>query len=447
MTTTEMQQQAFDMPKKKEEGIHITNIVFRPLVRQSQDIQKWRTALILAESLTGLRIQLYELYEDIKLDPVLSDLMDKRILGVTKNKMIYVDENGEEIESTKDFVKKLQFRKLRKDIQLAKFWGITVDELIYENNEFRFYSVPRRNIRPRPGKIVYDQYGDDGIYYRDPTYSKYVLEVGDTEDLGLLLKAAPYVLWKRGTIGDWATFCEIFGMPFRKATWDGFNENTRLQLEEAMAKAGSAAYAVLPRDTEMEFLEAKNTATSGQVYDDLRKGCNQELSVLILGQTETTMKTAGSLGGNDDTHQKTEDEINADDREEELCIFNEKVKPILVNLGILKDGGSFTHKEEDVDLSPKDAVAIAIQLRNSGTPVSDDTMYRISTIEKPEEYDQLKADMQAEKEAERQPPPPGGGNKPPSKPKPKPAGAKNKLSKIDKFKLFLADFFDQARED
>lgn len=438
---------------KTDQGIQIKNIVFRPLVRQSQDIQKWRNAMIYAESMVAIRVPLYELYSDIELDGVLTNLKAKRILGVTKNKLVYLDKDGKEVDAVKDLLKTYNFRQLRKEIMLYKFDGKKVIELMVKDGKFCYYAPDRRNLRPRQGKIVFEQYGSDGILYREGQYPKYVFEVGDDEDLGLLLKAAPYVIYKRGGFGDWAQFAEIFGMPFRIAKWDGFNEATRIQLEEAMEKAGSAAYAVLPEGSEMTFLEAKSTANSSEVFDNLRKACNEELAILILGQSQTTQKTQGSLGGNDETHEKTEDEINEDDRLDEIAIMNEKVKPILINLGLMKeDGGSFAHHEGEEDLAPKDAVEMAIKMKENGTPVDDDTMYEISRIPKPKNYDSLKAEILVEEEEETEPPTPKGEQGNPKKGK-QPATsnqqptAKQKLSVKEKLFAALADFFDQAHKD
>jgi hypothetical protein len=54
-----------------EKGILIQNIDIRPVVRQSQDIDKWRNALKAAEAINGNRTQLYDLYFDVLLDGTL----------------------------------------------------------------------------------------------------------------------------------------------------------------------------------------------------------------------------------------------------------------------------------------------------------------------------------------------------------------------------------------
>lgn len=420
-----------------EKGIQIQNIVVRPVVRQSQDIERWRHAIRSAEGLVQIRVPLYDLYEEILLDGVLTNLIEKRVLGVTKTKLQFVDSSGKEVDAMKDLLTKKAFRELRKEIVLQKVFGISVVELMKDASGFRIFSVPRKHIKPKEGIVVYEQYGHEGINYRVPPASNYILEVGHWNDFGLLMKAAQYVIYKRGGFGDWAAFAEIFGMPFREARYDGFNEATRKQLELALDAAGSAAYAILPKDAEFKLHEAKNTQSGGEMFNTLRKACNEELSILFLGQTETTAKTAGKLGGNDDTHEQTEDDINANDRADEIAIMNEQVKPILANLGFPVEGGMFIHEEEEEQVSVKDRINNIIRLRKeAGLPIDDDYIYETTGIPKPANYDQQKKEMQQQQEQEQL------GDK--KEKKKKSNGQKKKLSFKDRFFLTMADFFDQA---
>ena len=142
-----------------ERGIVIQNIQVRPIIRQAQDIEKWRNALKYAEAINGVRVTLYDLYEEVLLDGVLKNLMAKRILGVTKTRLKFVDKSGQEVPAIMDLIAKKSFRQLRKEIMLQKFWGIGVIELMKEMDEFKIYSVPRKHILPKEGKIVKEQYG------------------------------------------------------------------------------------------------------------------------------------------------------------------------------------------------------------------------------------------------------------------------------------------------
>lgn len=438
--------------KNTKEPIVINNIVIRPVVRTTQDIGKWRSALQSAESTNPQRILLYDLYSDLLLDAYLSSLIDKRILGVTKTALRYYDRDGKEVIEMTDLIGKRQFRNLRKEIMLQKFWGITVIELTAPGGIFKVYSVPRKHIRADLGRIVYEQSGTTGDNYKELPFSNYIAEIGDRYDLGLLLKAAPYVIYKRGGFGDWSKFAELFGMPFREARYDGFNDAVRIQLEKAMEQYGSAPWAVLPKEAEFTLHESKNTQGGGQLYDQLRKACNDELSVLILGQTETTTSSSSSGYAQSQTHAQVEDAINQSDREDELAIMNEQIAPILANLGYpIQEGGYFDHIIPGDELSKKDLAGVLVQLEEGlRLPIDDDYIYETFGIPKPADYNARK-EAQAN-EASKPPEPPMPTKK---KGKRNPRPTEDDTSKPDEklaaslwnqFRHKLADFFDPAPE-
>ncbi len=429
-----------------ENGIVIQNLTIRPVARTKTDIQDWRNRHQQAESINGSRVTLYDLYSDVLLDGFLKRLVAKRVLSVTKNKLKYIDKSGKEIEGADELLKMRQFRKLRQRIQLYKAWGIAVIELMNDAGMFKIFDVPKKHILPREGKVIYEQYGTEGMDYKMPPYSKTVIEVGDWDDLGYLLEAACYAIYKRGDIADWANYAQIFGMPFREARYDGFNEVVRLQLEQALEKAASAAWAVLPKDAEFTLHEAKGGANSNELYNTLRTAMNEEMTVLILGATETMTSSKSSGYAQSETHLKTVDEVAQDDKEDELSILNEQVIPVMIALGLLPPGGKFIYDEPvDVDVADK-KIKIAQIAKTMGVPVSDDYVYEITGIPKPDNYEELKQQIADEKELQSQQAagnkaqPPAPGNKAAKKDKP----VKKKLSRLDELRLMLADFFGQA---
>lgn len=429
--------------------ISVQNLVIRPVQRRTQDIDKWRRALQNAEAINPSRIELYDLYFDLLLDGTLSSVIDKRIKGVTKSKLTFLDSSGKEVKDLTDLIKTKQFRKLRKQMALQKMWGITVCELTIKNGKFNVFSVPRKHIRPDLGRIVYEQYGTAGDNYREAPFDRYILEVGEPDDLGLLLNAAQYVIYKRGGFGDWAQFAQLFGVPFREARYDGYNEQVRLQLEKAMDEAGSAAYAILPKDAEFKIHAAPNMSGSTDLFDKLRRACNEEICILILGQTETTTSSKSSGYAQSQTHADVLESILEDDREEELTTLNEQVLPILANLGYAVEGGGFAYKMQPEKLGKKDQADIVVKFKKEiGLPVDDDYIYDEFGIPKPKNYDQIKseqpkptqppADPDEEEDDEDVEPPP------PKKAKQNKENPKRKLSTWNRLRLKLADFFDHA---
>lgn len=370
-----------------ESGLVIQNIVIRPVQRpEYADLNRWRAAHKTAEAYSGIRTSLYDLYNDAMLDTFLGSLVKKRILNVTKNKIKYLL-NDKEVEGAEDLLNKKEFRKLRKAIQNAKAWGIAVIELMNVDGKLKIFDVPKKHIRPEAGIITQEQLGTDGINYRE---LKTVIEVGEWDDLGYLLQAVPCAFIKRGDIGDWSNYAQMFGMPFREARYDGFNEQVRIQLERSMEQAASAAYAVLPREAEIKFHETTNSTGSNTLYDSLRKAMNEEMSVHILGSTETTVSSNSSGYAQAETHRKSTNDIAQDDKQDELSILNDQVLDILVLLGLLPKGGKFVY-DEPIDLeTAKQKVAIGQQVKNTGVPVGDDYFYDVSGVPKPADYDKQK---------------------------------------------------------
>lgn len=436
----------------KEGGIVIQNLTIRPIERSKIDILDWRTRHKQAESINGSRVSLYDLYSDALLDGFLKRLIAKRVLSVTKNKLKYIDKSGKEVDGASDIIKTREFRKLRQRIQLYKAWGNSVIELMAIEGKLKIFDVPKKHINPKDGLILYQQYGVDGIPYRQPPYNRTVIEVGDWDDLGYLLEACCYVIYKRGVIADWANYSQIFGMPFREARYDGFNDVVRMQLETAMEKAASAAWAVLPKDAEFKLHEASNASGSNELYDSLRRAMNEELSVLILGATETTTSSKSSGYAQSSTHADTVKEVEADDKQDELSILNEQVVPVLALLGLLPPDGVFVYDEPlDVDTASK-KVDMGLKMKKEGIPVGDDWFYQTSGIPKPDNYDELKQEIKDAKPP-LQPEPPAPDKKPPIKSDPGkskkvPAAGKKsgKLTIIENLRVALADFFDQAHE-
>jgi hypothetical protein len=429
-----------------ESGVVIQNINVRPVQRTNLAIDKWRQNHQQAEGINGTRIGLYDMYSDTLLDAFLKRLVAKRVLSVTKNKLKYIGKDGKEIDGADDLLCQRQFRKLRQRIQLYKAWGISVIELMNEKGLLKIFDIPKKHIRPKEGLIISEQYDVDGVNYRMPPYNKTVIEVGDWDDLGYLLEASAYAIYKRGDIADWANYVQIFGMPFREATYDGFNEVVRIQLENALEQAASAAWIVLPEGSSIKLHEPKNAAGSNELYNALRQAMNEEMTVLVIGATETTTSSASSGYAQSQTHQQTVDEMVSDDKEDELSILNEQVVPIMIYLGLLPKGGKFVYDEPmNVDTATK-KVTIAKTIKDAGVPVSDEYFYEIAGIPKPDNYDELKQKMEDEKAqaaeaaAANQVPPAAPPDKPAKKAKPLKPGEK-KASKLNAFIEDIKTFF------
>lgn len=95
---------------------------------------------------------------------------------------------------------------------------------------------------------------------------------------------------------------QIFGVPFRWATYDRSRPELKAQLSAMLENLGSAGWAAFPEGVQLEFKEAVTSARDNpQVI--LMELANQACDLLILGQElSSTSKAAGLGSGSSDLH-------------------------------------------------------------------------------------------------------------------------------------------------
>jgi SPP1 gp7 family putative phage head morphogenesis protein len=355
----------------------VQNIIIRQPVRRALDVTNWRNALIAAENpRIGRRTILYDLYLDVMLDNVLGDAIDKRIMAITNSSIVFTTSNGDPVPEIEELMMSDDFELMLTEIMNSKFWGITVLEFDFTTG-FHATNIPRKHINALTGEILIQQSDLEGYPYRDDPF---FLEAGTKDDLGLILKAALYVIYKRGGFGDWAQFTEIFGQPFRKGTYNNYDDYTRKQLEQALSTTGGAPWVVIPKDGNIEYIE-NHANGDGRLYKLLLDACNQEILIGILGQTMTTV--AGSSKAQSQTHKEVEESINKSDRRFIQRVLNQKFLPILEARGYPVKGGKFDFPEAESDMTLTERFNIDSQL-NEIIPMDQEYFYATYGIPKPE---------------------------------------------------------------
>lgn len=385
----------------KDRPLLIQQLTIRPLTRRSQDIGTMLQAIRSAEAITGRRTELYDMYEDfLTSDAHLRTVYSKRIMGVTNVDWVYHDKDGKEVQFMKDWIDTPDFELVIAESIKSKAWGYTYLEFdFYGDGTFGVYLVPRKHMRPSKGIISIEQTGDNGINIREGIYADTILEVGDEKDLGLLMVAAQYVIFKRSSLSDWAQFAEVFGQPLIDAVWDGFDENQRIELLEALNNLGSGGQIVRPEGTQLQFLAGGSNNPTGELYKGIIDISNAEMSKLFIGQTETTESSDSSGYAQAAVHAGTEFNIFKDDIKFVRRILNKRLLRILETNGIVEPGGSFSIVEEQVNVPLSEQLNTDVMLKNTiGLPMTDDYFYEKYGVEKPENYEELKT-AQAEQKA------------------------------------------------
>ena len=361
--------------KPSKKGLVIQTLVVKPNNRNVTDIDTWRNALKAADK--GKREKLYDLYADLLLDNILSSAIDKRVMAITNADIAFM-RNDENVPEMDTFIDSPEFEDIIKEIVMSVFWGKTVLELDFSGETAKPYSIPRKNIRPDLGLIVVNSTDESGTPYRADDF---FLEAGKDDDLGLILKAAPFCIYKRGGFGDYAQFIELFGMPQRIGKYNSNDDATRKILEQVLDQAGSAAWAVIPKEADVETNSPTITTGVG-LYIDFIKACNEEILIGILGQTMTTQN--GSSKSQSETHKEGEEGINKSDRRFVQRILNKELLPRLEKRGYPVSGGFFYFPEAGENLTTTERLAIDVQLKcDIGLPIDDEYFYETYGIPKP----------------------------------------------------------------
>lgn len=321
----------------------INKIDVRPIQRQTQDVGKWRTALIMAEGSTQQRNVLYDLYADVLLDTHLESVIEKRIAKITNSKIVFQNK-GKVNEDIEKLVKTEAFRNLLKETMNARFWGHSLIQLDFlppkQLGRNKTELIPRKHVKPRFGIVVQNEWDLSGFSYLQPPYNDgSVIEVGERESLGKLLLVSPLVIYKRGGWGDWAEFVECFGMPIIDAAYN--NEQSRDALQQAFDAMGSRGRLIRPEEAKVTIHTVNDNGTGGDLFNKFRQAINEEISISILGNTMTTTEAKNSGYAQSVTHAESQEEIHADDRALILTTLQEKVTPYLQKIGYNTEGGEW----------------------------------------------------------------------------------------------------------
>ena len=164
---------------------------------------------------------------------------------------------------------------------------------------------------------------------------------GSERWLGKLATCAPYALYKRGNIGDWAQFCQIFGMPIREYTYSSGDEDARRRLLEDARKMGANAVYIHPEGSGMQLHEAAGKSGTNDLYERFTNNCNDEMSIAVLGNTLTTKSDTNGTQALGTVQAKEQMKITEDDVQFVLDILNYDMTEIFSAMGVDTSNGEF----------------------------------------------------------------------------------------------------------
>jgi len=309
------------------------------------------------------RVRLYDMYESAAFDLHLSGVMAKRLRGVTQIPIEF-QRNGKPDEVINKQLRSPWFKELRKELILSEFWGFSLLQLyVEEDQNIHFECINRKHYDPIKRKLLRFQGDMDGLPIEN---FQNMLFIGSERKLGIFAEILPAVLYKKGNIGDWARFCNIFGMPIREYTYDAGDEEARRRLIQDARRQGSNAVYIHPKDSDLTLIEAGNKTGSSELYKTFAEYWDSKMSIRILGNTLTTDVGSSGTQALGTVHKEEEDEMNADEKDK-------------INVA------------QQIDIVQK--------CNAMGLPIDDDYLYDTFGIEKPKDYNALKEQKNAEKEA------------------------------------------------
>jgi phage gp29-like protein len=388
----------------------IQNTTITQVQRGSADIGKWRTAQRSAESTTNPnRTQLYDLYADVELDDQIISSQVKRKTEILKKKIVFV-RNGKPDENVMEQIKSAWFFNFMNELLDTVSHGNSVFQFYREGNWIKYDMIPRKNVKPEKKIFVTNQNDSNGISYIDNPEFPNVLEVNYFLKFGLLMYAAPYVIYKRNGLGDFAEFAETYGQPIREGIYDGYDEEVRKKLVADLTAAGRSCVFVHPEGTKVNIIDSPFKASSTGIYDKLIEVCDNAISKIYLSNTLTTQQGQNGARSLGEVHKEGEEAINITDEIWLTNILNYDMADIFANLGINTKGGEFQLiDKQSIDLKTK--IDIDTKVANQ-VPIDDDYWYETYGIRKPVNYDELKAQKLAEKQSQNKPQPPDPNAKP-----------------------------------
>lgn len=358
--------------KSKDGNFKVSQVVVvQPPKRDSIDISNYIKGLKSADK--GKRNSLYDVYETIIKDPVVGEAIRKRVRHITNGGLTFKADN-EEIDEMTDLIKTPEFRKLLRDIIMTRFFGKTVIELDFTDG-IKVKMIPRKNLDTNK-KIILKKIGEEeGISYENDDF---LLNIGEDDDLGLLMEVAPYAIFKRNGGSDYAEFCELWGIPILAGLYDPEEEGAREEMETTFEKRGAGGSVVMSKNSDLKPINSEKQP--GAVHDKFLEWLDEQILIGLIGQTMTTKD--GSSRSQSETHAQTEDDINQDDRIYTIEILNYAFLPRLEKRGFPVKNGWFQYPEKD-NLTLKEKIEIAEKVNKlTETGVDEDWWFETTGLPK-----------------------------------------------------------------
>jgi phage gp29-like protein len=246
----------------------------------------------------------FDTYRELKNDPHVWSCIQSRKSGVlAMNWEITGEHQDDRLRFILDYFADFDVQQLLRDILEAPMFGYQPLELIWENVG-KYFLISE--ISPTPQEaFFYDNDRKFKLFSADRTTGIDIPEMKilnprfeanwlNPYGTSLLSKCFWPVTFKNSSQRFWVNFMEKYGMPITIGTFNrGATQEEITKLADALATMVEDTVIVTPSDINIELKEAHRTPTV-ELYKEMLKYCNTEISKALLSQTLTTELDMGS---------------------------------------------------------------------------------------------------------------------------------------------------------
>ncbi|MDQ1266266.1 MAG: hypothetical protein QG635_1418, partial [Bacteroidota bacterium] len=249
-----------------------------------------------------------EAYRELRSDPHVWSCIQSRKSGLLALESVVNPNNAPKplVDEITKILDELDMNRLHSDILDAPLFGCQPLEIIWKfTGGQRRFLIPDEVIAKPQEWFMYD--GDGKFRYRAadnpagiiPPPMKIInvrFEASYQNPYGSALLGKCYwpVTFKNGGLRFWVNFMEKYGMPILLGQYTrGASTDEAQKLADELARLTEDSVIVAPSDIKLELHEAVRS-TSVELYRELIKHCNTEISKAILSQTLTTELDGGS---------------------------------------------------------------------------------------------------------------------------------------------------------
>lgn len=329
----------------------------------------------------------YEIYRDLKNDSHTWSCIQSRKSG-SMSLEYYLDSANDSEEITKiieQIFSTIDIDSLQNNILEAIFLGFQPIEIIwdYEIINNKYYFIPKRFVCEYQEKFAFNKQGnllikDDENEFKEVPPYKYLLarnEANTNNPYGepILNKCYWYVTFKNGATRFWINYAEKYGSPMLLAQFQrGASQEEAEKLADVLSEMSQDAVIVTPSDYKIDIAES-NRSASVELFRELIKYCNSEISKAILSETMTTEMDGGSFAAAE-VHFKIRKELIKRDSWMIRNVINTLIRYIIELNNLENAKVNFNHVINDSDNSSR--IDRDIKLFNSGIRLSKEYLKR-----------------------------------------------------------------------